>query len=221
MDPASIGWLGFVAAFALAALLYVARQRRAELAGVPWVAPWCVSEGGSSGDERQHFTLAELWELRGAVRIWVLRGGVPERDAEDVVQNVIKGAWESRLTWTPESGKLSTWVFTITRNHVSVYRRRACIRREFLVSDPSDAVEPAADPERALELRQKTAAASAILGCLPDHLRLLFTRYEVEGAEMRALADELGWPQSTAWERLAQARALIAREVLRERARRR
>ena len=116
MVAPSLIYGGLVLALVAAALAVLLARHSWDLrsdlapAGRPDVwSPWCASEGGSAGERTPRFTLAELLELRPWIRAWVLRGRVPERDAEDVVQNVIKGAWESRLTWTPESSKLSTW----------------------------------------------------------------------------------------------------------------
>ena len=224
MDPALLALFGAFIGLAFAVLIQARARAWVILPGETWaddprIPVWSASEGGGSGGPPPELTIAEIWLFRPAILRWVRRRGVPKDAAEDVAQLVIDGAFRNRHSWD-RSCALSTWLWTISRNQSNNWLRRAHVRREILASEPLD-IEAPGDPESALDLRRKTAEASAILGCLPDHLRLLFTRYELEGADMRALAIELGWPQSTAWERLTQARALIAREVLRWRARRR
>lgn len=224
MAQATIGWLGFVAAFAVAALLCIARQRRAELAGAPWVAPWasgswCASTGG--GAPEPGLTVAELVALRPAIRRWVARRGVPKADVEDVVQAVMEAAWKSRRHWTRGSGALSSWIYIVTRNHVGAHLHRAHVRREEPVADPiGDWFDPEETPEKAAELREQAALAAEILDRLPAPLAALFERYEIDDDGMPEIAAELGIPLSTAWGQLGQARRAIALEVARARRRR-
>ena len=154
---------------------------------------------------------------RSTIRLWVLRRGVPDRNAEDVVQNVIKGAWESRRRFDPRACALSTWLYVITRNHANNYHQRAHVRRETPAADPFEGLGAPDDPEAVAELRQRGAQALEILARTPAHLAALFTLYEVEKVDMKEIAAELGIPLSTAWDRLFQARLAVAREVSRAR----
>jgi RNA polymerase sigma-70 factor (ECF subfamily) len=223
MAPSAIGWLGFVAAFALAALLYIARQRRAELAGAPWVAPWSASEGGPADEPPAELTIQEIMLYRPTILVWVLRHGVPARDAEDVTQNVVKGAWASRHRFDRRQpgGSLGAWLYRIAFHHACNYHAHAHVRREVLVADPLAGAVAGEDPEAAMVLRQEAAQAAGILERLPAHLASVLARIEVEGEPMRELAAELGLPLGTAQGQLRQARQAAARGVARARARRR
>lgn len=44
--------------------------------------------------------------------------------AEDVVQDVFVGAWKSRHSFDPQKGKLSTWLYRITVNRCTRYRKK-------------------------------------------------------------------------------------------------
>lgn len=195
-----------------------------EHAGASWTSPWCASEGGDADRDPPRgpeLTIKEIWALRPEITLWVLRRGVPERDAEDVVQTVIEAAWNARRRWDPRGGALSTWLFIVTRNQVHSYLGRAQIRHETPTADPLAGVASPDDPEAAAELRQSGARALEILDRLPSHLAVLFAHHEVDGEGMKEIAAELGIPISTAWSQIQQARAAVAVELAREAARQR
>ena len=229
-SPALIGL--FVAAVALALFWITAYWQIESATGrephslwSPWASgAWCASEGnGSPGDPPRapELTIAELWAFRPVIVRWVVKRGVPESDVEDVVQNIMEGAWNSRHRWDPNDprcGALSTWLFIIMRNHVNTYQNRAYMRRETTSADPFGlaGLDVPLDPAEAAELRQSSLRAVEILKRIPAHLAVLFTKYEIERAPMPEVAAELGLPMGTAWGQLGQARAMIAREVARE-----
>jgi DNA-directed RNA polymerase specialized sigma24 family protein len=94
----------------------------------------------------------------------VLRSGVAPRDAEDVVQEVMLGAWRSLVDGrydpdedTPEA--LWRWVHAIARNQTSNMRRRAHHRRERM--RPPEELEDIAPAGGDIEAR--VAAARRLL----------------------------------------------------------
>ena len=238
-----VTWIGFALAACAIAVFLLALQLRASPAGLsrerpwvfavfllalqlrappaelshegPWIA-WSASDGnGSPGGPQPppELTIQEIMAYRSEILVWVVMRGVPDRDAEDVVQNVIKGAWESRRRFDPRGGAFSTWLYILTRNHANNYHQRAHIRNETPSADPLERIEAPNDPEAATSMRQQGARAREILDRIPGHLAALFTRYEIEGDPMPEIAAELGIPLTTAWGQLTQARVAVARAV--------
>lgn len=79
--------------------------------------------------------MVTLWLMRRRVAWLVLRAGVPARDAEDVVQEVMLGAWRSLQDgrYSPHEdtpAALWAWVRAITRHQIGNARRRAHRRHE-------------------------------------------------------------------------------------------
>ena len=226
MAPANVGLLGFVAAFALAALLYIARHYRSLLAGGPWVEPWCASTGsGSNGSapklRPRPLTLAHIVARRNTIIRWLRRFGVANSDQHNLAQLVITEAWRCRETYRPESAALDTWLHAITRhlalNHLNSAWIR-CVQRHHPDEDDRAFVTEET-PEDALERARQVHRASVIVGRLDRHLAAVFVAYEVEGVPMREVATTLGLYLSTAWGRLQQARRAIALLVARAAAR--
>jgi RNA polymerase sigma-70 factor (ECF subfamily) len=213
----TIAWLAWRARAAMAPSSSV------ETPWAPWASgSWCASEGGNGSAPEPGLTNASLKALRPSILRWVVMRGVPDRDIEDVVQNVLKGAWESRDTYTPGAGSLSTWLYIITRNHVTNYLARAHVRREVLTADPLEDTAAADDDlEGEAVMRQEAAHAAGILDRIPQHLADTFVEHDIEDAPMVEIAPAHGLPLSTAWSRLGQARRAIGREVSRVKARRR
>ena len=189
----------------------------------PWIPAWAASEGNGSapppGPLRRAAddpTITALWAFRPSILRWVLRRGVPDSDAEDLVQTILASAWRSRRRWDPESCSLHCWLYVIMRHHVHTYQNSAYMRHETPVADPPGRAIARKDPAAAADEKQGCKRALGILGRLPPRLAVLFTRYEVEGEPMWEVAAALGLPLSTAWGQLQQARAIITAEVARE-----
>jgi RNA polymerase sigma factor (sigma-70 family) len=217
MAPANVGLLGFVAAFALAALLYIARHYRSQLAGGSWVEPWCASTGsGSNGSapklRPRPLTLAHIAARRSTIVRWLGRFGVADSDQHNLAQLVITEAWRCRETYRPESAALDTWLHAITRNLALTHLQSAWVRRVRLRHPDEDDQTFVTEetPEDALERARQVHRASVIVERLDPRLSAVFVAYEVEGVPMREIATTLGLYLSTAWGRLERARREVA-----------
>lgn len=137
--------------------------------------------------------------------------GVPERDIEDVCQEVFVvvhrklGSFEGRST-------LRTWVYGICLRTASDYRRRAHVRREQPVDEvPTTSFE--ADQEQSIERSRHRQRLLELLDALDEEKRQVFVLYEIEELEMKEIADAMGTPLQTAYSRLRAARQLLARAL--------
>lgn len=142
--------------------------------------------------------------------------GVREADLEDAVQEVLVVVHRRRNSYNFDC-RLTTWLFGICLRIASRHRRRAYFRREH----PSDVLPEQIDqntPEdRLIERRAKLKLEALLQALSPEH-RAAFVMFELEGQSCQEIADLFGVPIGTIYSRLNNARKLVDRAVLRERA---
>ncbi len=162
-----------------------------------------------------HDALATLYDRyaesihRLAVRLTNDRGL-----AEEIVQETFLALWNRAELFDPASGSLATWLRSIARNR-AVDRLRAAARRprpagptvETSVPDPverlaatpgfGDGADPAAAPERAIELAELRTALREALATMPDPERRVILLAYQEGLSQAEIAARLGWPLGT------------------------
>jgi RNA polymerase sigma-70 factor (ECF subfamily) len=147
--------------------------------------------------------------------VWrVLRRlGVREADIEDVCQEVFVAVHKQLPSFEGRS-KPSTWIYAIAMRRAASYRKRAQHHREQLVAEPSDAPVDAGAAESGgeeLQRREMRAQLDRLLDALDDDKRAVFVLYEIEELAMREIAQIVGCPLQTAYNRLYAARALLKR----------
>jgi RNA polymerase sigma-70 factor, ECF subfamily len=142
--------------------------------------------------------------------------GVPERDIEDVCQEVFVvvhrklDSFEGRST-------IRTWVYGICLRTASDYRRRAHVRREQTV-DELPVVSTEADQENDVQRARHRKRLLALLDELDEEKRQVFVLYEIEELEMKDIAAAMGTPLQTAYSRLRAARQILAKALEDDRA---
>ena len=142
------------------------------------------------------------------------RLGVREADAEDLCQEVFVVV-HRRLAEFEGRSSLRTWIYGIAIRVASDHRRRAHVRRE----QPTEEVpeERRSAPQIAeLEREQARAMLDAALRELDEDKRAVFVLYEIEGLEMKDVAEAVGCPLQTAYSRLHAARKRVT-ETIKER----
>ena len=155
--------------------------------------------------------------VRDRVRRWASSVTLDEDDAEDVAQQVL-------LTLHARSGefgarsRITTWLYTVTRN-VALARRRTDARRRALLAEQSnDAV--AAAPAPAADAVENDAAARLadlvhlVSVELTPRQREVFEMADVHGLTSTEIGRRLGVTPSTARGILLQARRAIRLRIL-------
>lgn len=139
------------------------------------------------------------------------RLGVREADAEDLCQEVFVVV-HRRLPEFEGRSSLRTWIYGIAIRVASDHRRRAHVRRERPTEELPE--ERRSAPQmKELEREQARALLDAALSELDDDKRAVFVLYEIEGLEMKEVAEAVGCPLQTAYSRLHAARKRVTEAV--------
>lgn len=131
--------------------------------------------------------------------------GLSEQDAEDVLQEVFFEMWRSLHQFRREA-RLSTWLYKICIAQRDRFRRRAwalrllrkLLLRAVTATTPSNASETIALQTLVRALDQ-----------LPEPERIAFILFNMEGLKGKEIAEIMGWPESSVWPRVHNARKLI------------
>lgn len=147
--------------------------------------------------------------------VWrsVRRLGVVEADVEDVCQHVFVVVHRQLPGFRAES-KVTTWLFGIVMRVVSDFRRSAYERRRGQHDGEIElAVE--ADQESQLDRGKARALLDDLLAELDDDKRATFVLCELEGMEVKEVAELMGCPVQTVYSRLRAARERLEAGVRR------
>jgi RNA polymerase sigma-70 factor (ECF subfamily) len=141
--------------------------------------------------------------------VWrVLRHlGVPERDLEDVAQEVFVVVHRRLPEFEPRAS-LKTWLWSIAWRVAKTHARSARRRPVDLVEDV-DREEERTDPEGKAARAQAIAQLDRALAELDPSQRQVFLLYEVEGLSMQVIVEEIGVPLQTGYSRLRLAREKV------------
>ncbi|WP_437976134.1 sigma-70 family RNA polymerase sigma factor [Sorangium sp. So ce295] len=178
-----------------------------------------MSAWGHQAGPARVLSIAEIAEQAPFIGS-VLRGlGVPAVDIDDVIQDVMLGAWISSQAgrYRPDPVRepldaLKRWLFGVCRFHCTHYHERAFRRREVPVADPWTATgEERVDPGHVGE-RIDAAEALMAIAAMPLWARevLVLAALGHGGTE---IAHILRIPLGTAGSRLRLARARLARKL--------
>lgn len=139
------------------------------------------------------------------------RYGVRQEELEDLTSEVFIKVYRKLHQYRPEH-PFSTWLFRLAANHVLDHRRRA--RRAGLrVAMPLQLEDPAPDPGREFESRERIALVrEAVNSVAPRYREALFLVY-VEGLKLEEAARTLGLPVGTIKSRLMRGREAL-RKIL-------
>ena len=158
--------------------------------------------------------LRPLFE-RHYASVWRLlrRFDVPAAALDDAAQEVFWVA--ARRLADIRAGSESAFLYGVALRVASNHLRRA----RHAASDELDLAalaDTGPSPEEAVAARQRRALLDAVLDRMPLELRTVFVLFELEGLEVRQIAELEGLPVGTASSRLRRAReefSAIARRV--------
>lgn len=151
------------------------------------------------------------------VRRFVLRLGVRDTDADDLVQNTFLGALRSASRFDPEY-PVRPWLFGIAAMLVRRYRHSAARLASRFRDWTDEALQsqlPA--PDGLAEQRQERAHLAQAIERLSPEKREAFTLVVVEGLSGEQAAHALGVPVNTIWTRLHRARRDLRKYLERQR----
>jgi RNA polymerase sigma-70 factor, ECF subfamily len=146
------------------------------------------------------------------------RLGVPEKDVDDVCQEVFV-VIHRKLAEFEGRSTIRTWVYGICVRTASDYRKRAHVRHETVTDAPPENVSPR-DAHEELAQHEARKVLDRILDELDDDKRAVFVLYEIEELTMAEVSEAAGCPLQTAYSRLHAARKLVAAGIERARERR-
>jgi RNA polymerase sigma-70 factor (ECF subfamily) len=141
--------------------------------------------------------------------VWrVLRRlGVRGPDIEDVCQEVFLVV-HRRLPEFRRRSSFRTWIYGISTNLASEYRRRPHHRREDLSASPPEPVL-FAPQDAVVDSRRALDRLDAVLDELDEAKRTAFVLHEIEGLPMSEVAAIMGCPLQTAYSRAHAARKQV------------
>lgn len=165
---------------------------------------------------------------------WLRTLNIPERDRQDVGQEVLIGAfhrWASIVAppGVSEATARRNWLFGVAVNKASEYRRHRGPKADRLTDPLEHAIRiPSGAPTaEELLLRREEAAEIAeevdlerLRAAVAPEAWSAFVAYEVEGLSMKAIAAAHGVPVGTIATRIRTAKADIRAAILRARAQR-
>ena len=153
--------------------------------------------------------------------VWnvVCRMGVPQADAEDVVQEVFVTVYR-RLGEFEGRAQLKTWVFTITAHLVQHYFRTHARRPGDRATAKGTEIQSLVDqredgPASAVERKERYDALDRVLAQLDEAKRLVFVLAEVEQLTLVEIGEIVGANPNTVATRLRAARQAFEKALAR------
>ncbi|WP_438017482.1 RNA polymerase sigma factor [Sorangium sp. So ce315] len=143
------------------------------------------------------YVLAVLWRL-----------GVASRDLHDVAHEVFLVV-HRRLEDHDPRLSLKSWVAGISAHVALRHLQLARNQRELLARDEAEPIEladPGLDAERRVAQAETQRIVRELIQRIAWERRAVFVLYDLEGSDMRDIAQALQIPVNTAWDRLRRAR---------------
>jgi len=153
----------------------------------------------------------------GEVYRWLRALGAPERDREDLAQEVFLVV--RRRLHAFDGRNVAGWLYQIARRQVVRHKRLAWVRRVLGRSSieaadaasgnesaPALAGAAAPSPLAALETKERRALLDRLIAGLSEKRRAVLVMFEVDGYSGEEIAEILDVPINTVWTRLHHAR---------------
>ena len=162
-------------------------------------------------DSRDRAAFAGLFKHFGPrIKAMLLRGGLRDGTAEDVVQDVMLSVWNKATQFDPHRAEASAWIYRIARNRQIDLARRNRMPVAEMVEEPVD-TEP--DAAQILALSQETRHLRAALARLgPEQTRAIEQAY-LEDLPHSEIARVSGLPLGTVKSRIRLGLERLRREL--------
>lgn len=152
--------------------------------------------------DRDQQAFQDLFRLYGPrIKAMMMRQGADAAAAEDIAQEALFTVWRKAHLFTAQKGSVSTWLFTIARNH-----RIDRIRRQAPYQDlPEELNEIAGDddlPDEALNRSQQRERMRKVLETLPPEQHDVVHLSYIDGLSHSEIAGALGVPVGTVKSRM-------------------
>jgi RNA polymerase sigma-70 factor (ECF subfamily) len=143
------------------------------------------------------------------------RVACPSTDPDDLVQDTLERAWNSRDRFRADA-EVTTWLHRILVNRAIDLCRRSA--RNATVALDADTLETLADVEiddldALLERASDAADLRAAMSRLPTDERMVLSLHDGEGWTARRIGEICGLPTATIHKRLQRGRLHLAREL--------
>ncbi|WP_437955460.1 sigma-70 family RNA polymerase sigma factor [Sorangium sp. So ce119] len=182
----------------------------------PAPAPDAVPEPSAAPPPRPSFEEVYTSLLPYVLRV-LWRMGVPARNLRDVAQDVFLVVHRRFEEYDP-CLPIKAWVAGIASHLALRHQRLARNRRELLARSEAeriDVADPGCDAEELCARAETQRIVRALVQGIEGDRRAVFILYELEGVDMRSIAEALHLSENTAWDRLRRARKELAAAVRR------
>lgn len=139
--------------------------------------------------------------------------GLSGPDLEDAVHDTFVTALARQASFDP-SRPARPWLLGIAFR-VMVARRRRASAKDAALEDGAEPVDPAQDPERALEARRRVELVQRAVAELSEEQGTVFVLHDLQGLGAAEIAAQMGAPLATTYSRLRLARQRFAQVVRR------
>jgi RNA polymerase sigma-70 factor (ECF subfamily) len=168
--------------------------------------------------ERDRSAFAALFNyFAPRVKAFLTRSGLPEAVAEEVTQETMLTMWRKASYFDPRRAGVSTWIFTIARNHRIDRLRRERVQSPNSRFDPSDEPgSPFSGEEITIAAEREEQIRSALRALSKEQatiVRLSFFGEKPHGEIARELRIPLGTVKSRIRLALSRLRILLDGEV--------
>ncbi len=162
-------------------------------------------------DRRDRAAYAALFAHFGPrLKAMLMRGGLRDGSAEDIVQDVMLAVWHKAAQFDPHRAAASAWVYRIARNRRIDLARRRPLPEPDLLADPPDA-EP--DAAQILALQQELRHLRAAIARLsPEQGRVLEQAY-LDDLPHSRISELTGLPLGTVKSRIRLGLARLRQEL--------
>lgn len=147
-------------------------------------------------DKRDKAAFARLFDhFAPRLKGFVIRGGAPAAQAEDIVQDVMLSIWRKAHLFDPERAQVSSWIYQIARNRqIDIIRKEGRPVPEALKADETEH-EP--DAGQVLGLEQETGVLRDALARLNPDQRDMIEKAYIGELSHSDIAETTGLPLGT------------------------